>query len=699
MEQEKIILKTAEVLNIQEKQINAVLNLVDEKATIPFIARYRKEATGFLDEVAVEKIIETHKFLSEMEKRREFILETIEKKGKLSEELKQKIQKATTLEELEDIYLPFKERRKTKADKAIEAGLLELSNYILTNPTTAKLEQEAEKYLNETLTTIEDAISGAKDIIIQNISDSAEIRGFVREKLGKGLVVSKVKRGKKEEGAVYEDYFDFSEKTAKIAPHRIMAILRGEKEGFLNITVEPFFKEESLFNAMQKIFFGNQSELFEELAEKSWKNHLKTSIGTEIKSKLFEKAVDASLEVFSKNLEKILLSPPFGSKVIIGIDPGIRTGCKVVLLDKNGEYLENTVLYFNQNEEEAEKILPWIEKYKVEGIAIGDGTYGRETLAMIKKYVNTKEIVVANVDEDGASVYSASKTAREEFPDLDLTIRGAISIGRRFQDPMAELVKIPPESLGVGQYQHDIPTKKLSEKLKTTIEWSVNKVGVNLNTASSYLLSFVSGLNKKRAEEIIKFRKENGDFTERKQLKKIRGIGENTFLLAAGFLMIKNIKNPLDSTGVHPESYADVKKIAEFYKISIKELVEKSEIINAEEIKQKLKIKELSSLIVELKKKGIERKEFAPVKFSEKIKTIDDLQLEMILRGVVDNVVDFGAFVDIGIKEKGLVHISEVSNEFVSNIHQFLSVGDKVTVKILEIDKPRKRISLSMRLN
>ncbi len=698
MEQKEIIQKTSQILNLTEKQIETVLELTESGATIPFIARYRKEATGFLDEVAVEKIIETHNFIEEMEKRREFILETIKEKGKLSKELENQIKKATTLEKLEDIYLPYKERRKTKADKAIDAGLLKLADFILKNPSLTALEQEAKKYINQTITTISDAINGAKDIIVQNISDNAEIRGFIREKLEKGLVVSKVKRGKKEAGLLYKDYFEFSEKTQKIASHRIMAIIRGEKEGFLNISIEPFFGEESIFGAMQKIFFQKQSSQFEELVEKSWKTHLKISIGTEIKSKLFEKAVDASLEVFSKNLEKILLSPPFGSKVVIGIDPGIRTGCKAVLLDKNGEYLENKVLYLNQKEEETKKILPWIEKYEVKGIAIGDGTFGRETLSIIKKYVKNKEIAIVNVDEDGASVYSASKIAREEFPDLDLTIRGAISIGRRFQDPMAELVKIPPESLGVGQYQHDIPSKKLSEKLKTTVEWSVNKVGVNLNTASSHLLSFVSGLNKKRAEEIVKYRKQNGDFLERKQLKKVKTIGENTFLLSAGFLMIKNAKNPLDSTGVHPESYENVNKIAKYYNITIKELIKNPDIINQEEIKEKFQIKELSSLIAELKKNGVERKEFSAVNFSESIKTIEDLKLEMILTGVVDNVVDFGAFVDIGIKEKGLVHISEISTEFVSNIHNILSVGDKVKVKVIDIDKSRKRISLTMKI-
>jgi uncharacterized protein len=696
MDKENIIVKTAEVLNIRKNQINAVLDLVDQKATIPFIARYRKEAIGFLDEIEIEKVIETYNFFVKIEKRKKFVLEAIRKKGKLSDEIMQKIKETETFEEIEDIYLPFKERRKTKADKAIESGLLELSQYILKNPSVSELKQEAKKYLNETITTIEDAIAGAKDIVIQNLSDNAKIRGFVREKLKKGIVVSKVKRGKKEDGIVFEDYFDFSEKATKIAPHRVMAILRGEKEGFLNVSVESFSDKESFLNVMQKLFFKKQSELFKELINKSWKNHLEASIGAEIKSGLFKKATDASLEVFSKNLEKILLAPPFGSRVVIGIDPGIRTGCKAVLLDKNGEYMESAVLYLNRNKKEAEKILPWIDKYGVEGVAVGNGTYGRETLAIVKEVLSSRKIVVVSIDEDGASVYSASKIAREEFPDLDLTIRGAISIGRRFQDPMAELVKIPPESLGVGQYQHDIPIKKLKERLKTTVEWSVNKVGVNLNTASKHLLEFVSGLNKKMAEKIVKFRKDNGDFKERQQLKQIKGIGENTFLLAAGFLMIKDAKNPLDSTGVHPESYVDVQKIAEFYKISVRELTENVEIVNDEKVKRHLKIKELSSLITELQKKGIERKEFEPIQFSDNIKTIDDLRIDMVLQGVVDNVVDFGAFIDIGIKEKGLVHISKISNKFVSNIHSVLSIGDRVTVKILGIDKDKKRIMLSM---
>ncbi len=698
MELTKIIQKISTLTNIKTSQVEAVCSLTDEGCTIPFIARYRKERTGGLDEVQISDIIENIEKITELEDRREYILSYLEGENLLNDELKTKISKAETLAILEDLYLPFKPRKKTKADKAKELGLEPLARFVFDkNPSKNDALKEAARYIGEGVDSPETALSGAIDILTQEVSDNAAVRGFLREEMSRGTVFSAVKKGKKEDAAKYQDYFEFQERADKIASHRVMAILRGADEGLLNISVTPYPDSEKVLDRIMMQSFSRRGVLFEEVVKESYKRHLENSIGNEIISSLRERAEKESAQIFARNLEKILMSSPFGEKPVIGIDPGIRTGCKAALIDANGNFKEYQTLFLNTKESDAEKILPWIEKYKVAGIAIGDGTFGRETHKIISNLLKGKNIVVALVDEDGASIYSASETAREEFGELDLTLRGAISIGRRFQDPMAELVKIDPKSLGVGQYQHDINAKLLKEKLETTVAWAVNKVGVNLNTCSKHLLAFISGLDRKKAAEVINLRNEIGAFKERSQLKKVKGIGEKAFQQCAGFLRIKNGKNPLDATGVHPESYGHLEMISKTIEKPISETIEHPEIIDKNKISA-LKIPELDSLLRELSLKGLDpRESYREIRFREDISSINDLAEGMILTGVVDNVTAFGAFVDIGIKEKGLVHISEVTDKFIKDINSVLSVGDEVSVKVIGLDLPRKRISLSIR--
>jgi protein Tex len=477
-------------------------------------------------------------------------------------------------------------------------------------------------------------------------------------------------------------------------PHRTMALNRGEKEGFLNVSVEPGRSVEELSDQVTEIFFGRKSEFFLKCGEEAVEKMLLKNLGNEIFDDLKEKAIEASLNIFHKNLEQIISSPPFGEKAVIAVDPGIRTGCKCVVLDHFGNYIESTVLNLHLSKNEALKLNNWIEKYSVKGIAVGSGTFGRESFDIIKE-IYGKSVTVALINEDGASIYSASEIARKEFPNLDLTVRGAISIGRKFQDPMAELVKIPPESLGVGQYQHDIPVKMLCEKLKRTVEWVVNRVGANLNTAGSHLLAYISGLDTKKADEISKYRKENGRFGNLDELKKVKGIGAKSFEQCAGFLRILDGTQPLDATGVHPESYGDVKKAAKKWNTPVKELIKNPALIDT--FPDAINVLS-ASVIDELKKRGLDpREQYESAEFSDNVRNINDLEQGMILNGVVDNIVAFGAFVDIGIKEKGLVHISEISNEFITNVSDRLSLGQIVKVLVKDIDKERKRISLSMK--
>lgn len=696
--EQDIRIHVSQILNIKQWQVDAVLELSNEGCTVPFIARYRKEKTGNLDEVEIQNIIDTCSRLEEMDKRREFIIGSITETGNMTPEIMAKLGKAETLAELEDIYLPFKPRKKTLADKAIELGLLPLAEFIIKiSPNKTQALAEAGKYLSPEVPDADTALEHAVNILAQQVTDCAEARKHLREKLQRGIIQSSVKRGKAEEGDKYRDYFEFHEPAQKIASHRTMAILRGEKEGYLNVSVALAEDEETVARDITKISFHKDGEMLRLAATDSLKRHLMKSIGNEVLESLYEKAELDSLEIFARNLEKIILFPPFGAKPVIGIDPGIRTGCKSVLLDQSGNILRHDTVFLSQNEDNASKLLAWA-KEGVKGVAIGAGTFGKETYKIIKKLFKGSDIVVALVDEDGASIYSASETARKEFPDFDITVRGAISIGRRFQDPMAELVKTDPKSLGIGQYQHDIRPKLLHEKLDRTVSWAVNKVGVNLNTASPHLLARVSGLDTKKAAEIVNYRTANGGLRERSELKKVKGIGAKTFEQAAGFLRITGGPNPLDATGVHPESYSDVKKLASFYGVTVPELIKNPAIADIRTMKEKLEINEASSLLGELAKKGLDPREgFKETDFDEDISSIEDLKEGMVLNGMVDNLVAFGAFVDIGIKDKGLVHISEVSNTFIKDINSALAVGQEVRVKVIGIDSQRKRISLSIK--
>lgn len=686
---------TSKALKISEKSVCAVLELTESGCTIPFIARYRKEMTGNLDEVQISEIIDFSEKLVNLDKRKRAILKSLEETGNYSDELGKAVANAADMTVLEDIYAPFKPGRKTKADKAVEAGLQPLAEYImLNNPPIAKILEKAKDFVCAAFADCASAVNGAKEIIAQKIADTPKVRDFVRKSVENGFIVSKVKRGKKESGILYSDYFDFRESAQRITPHRVMALNRGEKEGFLTVSAEASKTEKELTNGIESIFFARHSDFFGECSSLALTDRIFGSIETENFNKIKEIAIDASLEVFHKNLEQILLMPPFGEKAVIGIDPGIRTGCKAALLDEHGNFVTSTLLNLHIDKNEAKKLEKWITGYKVAGIAVGSGTFGREAHEILKSFFG-KQVVVASVSEDGASVYSASAVAREEFPDLDITVRGAISIGRRFQDPLSELVKIPPESLGVGQYQHDIPVKKLAERLKRTVEWAVNRVGANLNTASPYLLAYISGLDSKKSAEIAAFRRSGRRFKNIEELKNIKGIGAKSFEQCAGFLRIFGGEEILDSTGVHPENYELVKNAAKKAGILLETLLKNPEIIDKNTLLQELLP---PSVIEELKKRGLDpREKFEQAEFSDEVRTINDLREGMILNGIVDNIVAFGAFVEIGIKEKGLLHISEISDKFIKSPSECLKLGQKIKVMVKNIDLDRKRISLSMK--
>ncbi len=701
METAGIISGIAGETGLRKEQIESVLSLTEEGCTIPFIARYRKEKTGNLDEVAIQQIISINEKITELEKRREYILSYLKDNDKLDAETKKALVRAQTLNELEDIYLPFKPRKKTLADRAIELGTAPLAEMIKSkNMPLSEALKQAEAFVSDEIPDAAAAFEHAINILVQETSDSADARKEVRQSLQKGKLSAKVRKTKKddEEAQKYRDFFEHTEDTQKVPPHRVMALLRAEKEKIISLKLDSDEDETILSKKICRRVFNADGEVLVKAAAESVKRHLHPSISNEILKDMKERAELESVRIFSRNLEKMLLFSPFGEKAVIGIDPGIRTGCKAALLDERGDFVNSTTMYLNRDENEANKIMPWIDKYNIKAIAIGSGTYGRETYKIFREILKDSTITIAMVDEDGASVYSAGETAREEFPELDLTVRGAISIGRRFQDPMAELVKIEPESLGVGQYQHDITPSLLKDNLEQAVQWAVNRVGVNLNTAGYHLLSQVSGLDRKKALEIAKYRREKGRIESRKELKKIKGIGDKAFEQSAGFLRIKDGKEVLDSTGVHPEAYPHVKEIAGVYGLSTEEIIHNPSGLNENEIRKKLDIPELSSILDELLKKGLDpRDEYTAASFTEGRESIDNLKEGMVLQGTVDNVAAFGAFIDLGIKENGLVHISEVADEYISDITDVLSVGDSVSVKVIAIDKNRKRISLSIK--
>ena len=696
-------------ISLQEKQINAVLQLLSEDCTIPFIARYRKDKTGNLGEVEIEQIQKLSKNFDEIQKRKESVLKSIEEQEKLTPELRAKIEQSFDLQEIEDLYLPFKKRRKTKADAAKEKGLEPLAKIIMAQK-NGDIEQTAQNYLNKEVSSVEEALQGARDIIAEWINENIFIRKNLRRIFQrKALISSKVVKTKKEEEEAqkYAQYFDWSEPLNKIPSHRLLAMLRAEKEGFIKVSID-IDKEEILTfmeGSLVKTASPSCAEQITLAAQDAYKRLLEPSISNEILQEAKIKADEKAISIFSENLTQLLLAPPLGEKRILAIDPGYRTGCKVVCLDEKGDLLHNETIYPHAPQKETaiamKKIRSIVEAYHIEAISIGNGTASRETEFFIKKIAFDRPLQVFVVSEAGASVYSASKIARDEFPDYDITVRGAVSIGRRLSDPLAELVKIDPKSIGVGQYQHDVDQTLLKEELDSTVVKCVNSVGININTASKSLLSYVSGIGEKLAENIVAYRTENGAFVDRNQIKKVPRLGEKAFQQAAAFIRIKDGKNPLDNSSVHPEAYKIVEKMAKDLGIKTIDLI-----ANEEKIKQiapekytteDIGILGIKDILKELLKPGLDPRKTSKVfDFDPNIKTFEDLKSGMVLPGIVSNITAFGCFVDIGIKENGLVHISQLKDGFVSDPSEVVKLHQQVKVKIIEIDTERKRIALSM---
>ena len=697
-------------ITIQEKQINAVLQLLSEDCTIPFIARYRKDKTGNLGEVEIEQIQKLSKNFDEIQKRKESVLKSIEEQEKLTPELRAKIEQSFDLQEIEDLYLPFKKRRKTKADAAKEKGLEPLAKIIMAQKNSGDIEQTAQNYLNKEVSSVEEALQGARDIIAEWINENIFIRKNLRRIFQrKAVISSKVVKTKKEEEEAqkYAQYFDWSEPLNKIPSHRLLAMLRAEKEGFIKVSID-IDKDEILTfmeGSLVKTASPSCAEQIILAAQDAYKRLLEPSISNEILQEAKIKADEKAISIFSENLTQLLLAPPLGEKRILAIDPGYRTGCKVVCLDEKGDMLHNETIYPHAPQKETaiamKKIRSMVEAYHIEAISIGNGTASRETEFFIKKIAFDRPLQVFVVSEAGASVYSASKIARDEFPDYDITVRGAVSIGRRLSDPLAELVKIDPKSIGVGQYQHDVDQTLLKEELDSTVVKCVNSVGININTASKSLLSYVSGIGEKLAENIVAYRTENGAFVDRNQIKKVPRLGEKAFQQAAAFIRIKDGKNPLDNSSVHPEAYKIVEKMAKDLGIKTIDLI-----ANEEKIKQiapekytteDIGILGIKDILKELLKPGLDPRKTSKVfEFDPNIKTFEDLKTGMILPGIVSNITAFGCFVDIGIKENGLVHISQLKDGFVSDPSEVVKLHQQVKVKIIEIDTERKRIALSM---
>jgi uncharacterized protein len=691
-------------LSIPEKQVIAVLVLLSEGATIPFIARYRKDKTGALDEVQIQHIQEEAKFQQEFADRKAFIEKTISEQGKMTGSLQDKLNAASTLNELEDIYLPYKPKRKTKAQTARENGLEPLALLLLEQGNIV-LKTEAEKFVNEKVADADAALQGARDIISETVNEDADVRAKMRKLFEQsGMVQSKILTGKEEAGIKYKDYFDFAELVSKIPSHRMLAIMRGFMEGFLRMTIAP--QEETALLKIEDQFIkaNNQAaDHVKKAIKDAYRRLLQPSLESEFRMALKTKADEEAISVFAENLRQLLLSSPLGSKRILAIDPGYRTGCKVVVLDEKGELQKTDLIFVHEKNfkiNEAEhKIREYVSKYNIEAFAIGDGTAGRETEQFIKG-LNTG-LPVFLVNEDGASIYSASEIAREEFPEQDITVRGAVSIGRRLMDPLAELVKIDPKSIGVGQYQHDVNQVRLKEKLDQTVFSCVNAVGVNVNTAGKYLLSYVSGIGPSIAENIVNYRKEKGRFTNRKQLKEVARLGEKAYEQCAGFLRIKNGDNPLDESGVHPESYELIEQMAKDTGVAVKEMIGNETIVNQipaqSYVNESVGLHTLLDILKELKKPGLDPRNEAQAFEFANIYSIEDVHVGMIVPGQVTNLTRFGAFVDIGVKQDGLVHVSEIAHKYITDPGEVLKLNDKVMVKVLEVDLIRKRIALSIK--
>lgn len=695
------------LLGISERQIGSTLRLLDEGATIPFISRYRKEATGGLDEVQIEQIKEQHDKLSDIAKRKETILATISEQGKLTAELEKRINDSWNPTELEDIYLPYKPKRKTRAEAARQKGLEPLAVLLMmqreSNPAA-----RAKAFVKGDVKDVEDALKGARDIIAEQVNEDERARNAVRNQFARqGVITAKVVKGKEEEAAKYRDYFEFSEPLKRCTSHRLLAIRRAEAEGLLKVAISP--DDEECLERLERQFVRGSGESSRQVAEATadaYKRLLKPSIETEFAAQSKEKADEEAIRVFAENLRQLLLAPPLGQKRVLAIDPGFRTGCKVVCLDAQGNLVHNENIYphppVNKTTEAAAKLRKMVEAYQIEAICIGNGTASRETEDFIGRQSFDRQIPVFVVSEQGASIYSASKTAREEFPEYDVTVRGAVSIGRRLMDPLAELVKIDAKSIGVGQYQHDVDQGKLKKALDQTVENCVNLVGVNLNTASSHLLTYVSGLGPQLALNIVNFRAENGAFGSRKELMKVPRMGAKAFEQCAGFLRITDAKNPLDRTAVHPESYHIVERMAKDLRCTVDELIASKELRGkvrvADYVTETVGLPTLQDIMQELDKPGRDpRKEIKVFEFDRNVRTIEDLREGMILPGIVGNITNFGAFVDIGIKENGLVHLSQLADRFVSDPTEVVSIHQQVMVRVMSVDTERKRVQLSMR--
>jgi uncharacterized protein len=695
-------------LNIPTNNIESVLKLFAEDCTIPFIARYRKDKTGNLDEVQIEDIYKLNKAFSEIEKRKDSILKSIEEQNALTSDLKQKIEQSFNLQELEDFYLPYKKKRKTKADTARENGLEPLARIIMAQNSNDLLSL-ASKYLNENVKTEEDALQGAREIMAEWINENIYVRKNLRRLFQKtALITSKVIKAKAEEEPAqkFKQYFDWQESLDKIPSHRLLAILRAETEGFVRVKIE--VEKNEVLNFMDKTLIKNNSESAEQIysaIEDSYKRLLEPSLSTEVLADAKAKADEKSIQVFAENLSQLLLAPPLGEKRILAIDPGFRTGCKVVCLDEKGDLLHNETIFPHPPQNETamavKKIKSLISAYNIEAISIGNGTAGRETEFFIKKIRFERDLEVFVVSEAGASIYSASKIAREEFGNYDVTVRGAVSIGRRLSDPLAELVKIDAKSIGVGQYQHDVDQTKLKNELDSVVMRCVNSVGINLNTASKSLLSYVSGIGEKMAENIVTYRTENGAFQSRKDLKKVPRLGEKAFQQSSAFLRIHNAKNPLDNSAVHPETYALVEKMAKDLKLKSEALIgdkEKIKTIDPENyVSETIGILGIKDILKELEKPGLDPRKSAKIfEFDPTLKFIKNLKVGMTVPGIVNNITAFGCFVDLGIKESGLVHISQLKEGFVSDVNEVVKLQQHVTVKVLEVDEDRKRIQLTL---
>ena len=697
----------ARFLQIPEGQVERTIGLLNEGATIPFISRYRKEVTGGLDEVQIGAIKDQLDKLTELSKRKETILATIEEQGKLTPELRKRIEESWDSTEIEDLYLPYKPKRVTKAEIARRKGLDPLAKIVMMQNEN-NLSARIKSFIKGEVKNAEEALQGARDIIAEWINENESARNTVRNSFAHtAMITSKVIKGKEEEGAKYRDYFDFSEPLNRASAHRLLALRRGEAEGILRVSISP--DAESCLDRLNRRFVKGRGEVSEQVAtavDDSFKRLLKPSIETEFSNQSKAKADEEAIRVFAENLRQLLLAPPLGQKRVLGVDPGYRTGCKLVCLDAQGNLLHNEAIFphppQNEKGKAAAKVAQLVATYAIDAIAIGNGTASRETEQFITNIRYDRKVQVFVVSENGASIYSASKIAREEFPEYDVTVRGAVSIGRRLMDPLAELVKIDPKSIGVGQYQHDVEQNALKKSLDQTVESCVNLVGVNVNTASKHLLTYISGLGPTLAQNIVNYRAEHGPFTSRKELMKVPRMGEKAFEQSAGFLRIPDGKNPLDNSAVHPESYPIVERMAKDLKCSVADL------ITDKALKKKLKLTDyltdkvgmptLLDIMEELDKPGRDPRQTIQVfAFDPTVKTIEDLKEGQVLPGIVNNITNFGCFVDVGIKENGLVHISELADRFVSDPTQVVSIHQHVKVKVLSVDLSRKRVQLSMK--